>query len=196
MAGLASCGGADNIYAPQADVDRVVYRHPGPPMITLFTMKNTGSDNGAHTGLMVNASQRVIFDPAGSWRLSFVPERYDVHYGITPQVEFAYMSAHARETYYVLRHDKEVSAEAAELCLQLVQRAGPVPKAACTISTGRVLRQVPGFESIRPSLFPDKLMEQFRALPGVVETVLREHDSDDKELAIAKFEAQMRAQGL
>lgn len=196
LTALGGCSAGPDVFAPQEDIDRVFYRHPGPPSITLFTMKNTASDNGAHTGLMVNASQRVIFDPAGSWSLSIAPERNDVHYGVTPQVEFAYVSAHARETYYVMRHDVVVSEVAAETCLRLVERAGPVPRSACTRATGQVLRQVPGFEGIRPALFPDNLMQQFAALPGAVETVMREHDADDKDIAIREFEAQLRAEGV
>ena len=80
---LAACGGVtrEEILAPQSAIDRVAYVHPGPKRLTLMTMKNTGSDNGAHTGLMINASQRVLWDPAGTFGHSTIPERNDVHFG-------------------------------------------------------------------------------------------------------------------
>ena len=86
---VSGCGVVlrNEVVAPQADVDRVAYFHPGPRSLTLFTMKNVGSDNGAHTGLMINASQRVLWDPAGTFGHETIPERNDVHFGITPQLE-------------------------------------------------------------------------------------------------------------
>lgn len=173
---------------------RAAYRHAGPPKLTLFTMKNVQSGNGAHTGLMVNASQRVIFDPAGTFGHETVPERNDVHFGITPRIEEFYISYHARETYFVVRQDLEVSGEAAELALHLVQQAGPVPSAQCTTATARVLRRLPGLGHIRVSLFPDNLKRQFGALSGVTETEFREDDSDDKSLAAAAFDAELSAE--
>ena len=58
---------------------------------------------------MINGSQRVIFDPAGTVRLSAVPERGDVLYGISPKVADFYARAHARETFHVVIQEIEVS---------------------------------------------------------------------------------------
>ena len=63
---------------------------------------------------MINGSQRVIFDPAGTVRLNAVPERGDVLFGITPQVEDFYARAHARETYHVVIQEIDVTPETAE----------------------------------------------------------------------------------
>lgn len=188
---LAACGAAEPVWAPDEVVSSKVYRHDGPPALTLFTMKNAGSDNGAHTGLMVNASQRVIFDPAGTFGHPTIPERNDVHYGITPAIEDFYVRYHARATYYIHRQDLEVTRAQAEAALRAVQDYGAVPKAMCTIATARVLRQVPGFEDIRPGLFPDSLLDQFARYPGVRSSVHRENDSPDKAVALAEFDAQV-----
>ena len=74
---LAGCGTAlrEDVFAPQSELDRVRYTHPGPSSLTLFTMKNTGSNNGAHSGLMINASERVLWDPAGTFGHPLIPER-------------------------------------------------------------------------------------------------------------------------
>lgn len=177
---LAAAGcGAQSVWAPDDIVQNAIYQHSGPPMLSLFTVLNTPSESGAHTGLMVNASQRVIFDPAGSFAHSSFAERNDVIFGITPQIEEFYISYHARISYYVVRQDLVVSPAMAEQALHLVMSNGAVPKAACTRSTAAILAQLPGMGHIRRSLFPDKLMRQFGALPGVVTREYHETDSDD-----------------
>lgn len=174
-------------------IDRLAYVHPGPKRLTLLTMKNTGSDNGAHTGLMINASQRVLWDPAGSFGHETIPERNDVHFGITPQVEQFYISFHSRQTYYTLIQEVDVAPEVAEMALRLAIANGPTPKASCTRHTSRVLSQLPGFEHIRTSFFPNNLSDQFAKIPGVRSREYRENDSDDKSVAAAEIDAAIRA---
>jgi hypothetical protein len=192
-AAVALAGCATNTSGPNATPEQAAaaaYRHDGPPALTLYTMINNRTNNGAHTSLMINApSQRVVFDPAGSVRFQSVPEIEDVLYGITPAVKEAYESAHARETYRVKIQRIEVPAEVAARALQLVQANGAVAAAACTTATSNILRQLPGFESLPTSVWPDKLMEAFAQLPGVEERELRENDADDKQVAVAEFEA-------
>ncbi|MCC1494194.1 hypothetical protein [Cognatishimia sp. F0-27] len=171
------------------EVRAAVYRHDGPPKLTLYTMINNRSGAGAHTSLMINASQRVIFDPAGSVRYDTVPEIGDVLYGVTPRVADSYARAHARETYHVVIQEVEVSREVAERALQLAIRNGTVPSAQCAASTSALLRQLPGFQTISSTWFPKNLMEQFGALPGVKTRRLFENDADDKTLAIEAFDA-------
>ena len=191
LAALSLAGCAANTTKTDAspeEVARAVYRHDAPPSITLFTMVNNGSGSGAHSSLMINASQRVVFDPAGSVRHSAVPEVGDVLYGITPRIEKFYESAHARSSYHVVIQEVEVPAAVAERALRLVQANGPVAQTQCTQSTSSILRQLPGFESIRTTWFPNNLSEQFAQIPGVTTRKLYENDSDDKSIAIANFD--------
>nr|WP_040754211.1 hypothetical protein [Wenxinia marina] len=190
---LGGCGGAQSVWAPDDAIQRAAYRHDGPPMVTLFTMKNAESDNGAHTGLMINASQRVIFDPAGTFGHPTIPERNDLHYGITPALEEFYVTYHARVSYYVVRQDAPVTLAQAEAAFAQARVEGPVPKAACTMATARVLRAMPGWEDISVTLFPDNLARQFARKPGVTEREVREDDSADKDEAQAAFEAALQA---
>lgn len=176
---------------PQQVAD-AIYRHDGPPALTLYTMISNTSGSGAHTSLMINApSQRVVFDPAGSVGLSAMPEIDDVLYGITPQIKEYYERAHARNTYHVRIQRIEVPAATAELALRRVQANGKVAPAACTTVTSRILSELPGFESIRQVVFPNKLADQFAKLPGVTERKLFENDADDKTLAEAAAEARL-----
>ncbi|MFP7569219.1 hypothetical protein [Marivita sp. S2033] len=193
---LAGCGaGAD--MRPDASrevISSASYRHAGPPALTLFTMINNRSGAGAHTSLMINGSQRVIFDPAGTVRLSAVPERDDVLYGVTPGVADFYARAHARKTYRVVIQRVEVSPEVAERALRLAIANGPVGSAQCALSTAAILRKLPGFESVGSTWFPKTLMDDFGALPGVQTSTIVENDDDDKSVAIAEFEQAVVAQ--
>lgn len=186
--------GASRKMASPEEIAAAVYRHSGPPKLTLFTMVNNTSGAGAHTSLMVNASQRVIFDPAGSLRLRSIPERGDVLYGITPVVADFYARAHARRTYHVVVQEIEVSPAVAERALQLVQANGPVAQAQCAVSTVALLKQLPGFEGLSSTWFPTKLADQFGALPGAKTERIYENDDDDKLLAVKEFEAARQAE--
>ena len=83
-------------------LQNAAYRHAGPTTLSLMTMVINGSGTGAHTSLMINASQRVIFDPAGTVRHARLPQKADVLFGVTPAIEDFYIRAHARKTHYVV----------------------------------------------------------------------------------------------
>lgn len=175
---LSGCAG-ESVWAPEEDVQRVAYRHDGPPRLSLYTMLNNSTGAGAHTALMVNGSQRVIFDPAGTFNQSrVVPERNDVLFGITPQVEDVYTRYHARETFRVKVQKLDVSPEVARQAEIAIMNYGAVPQAMCANSTSDILADIfPG--QIRQTWSPRKLADQFAQLPDVNERVLREYDSDD-----------------
>lgn len=177
---------------PEA-VARAAYTAPGPKYLTLVTMKNTSSGNGAHSGLIINASQRVLWDPAGTFGHELIPERNDVHFGVTPQIEQYYISYHSRITYYTLLQKLIVPADVAELALERAIANGPTPKSMCTIHTSRLLKSLPGFESIRQTMFPNNLADRFGLLPGVEEWEYRENDDDDKSIAAAQIDEAIRA---
>ncbi len=180
--------------APDDVIAQYVYRHDGPKALTFFTMVNNRTGSGAHSSMMINASQRVVFDPAGSLKANIMPERNDVLYGITPQVAEFYERAHARETYHVVIQRIEVPAEVAEKAFRLAEQAGPIPGTQCAASIVRILQQLPGFEGIRNTILPTNLSNQIAALPGVTERVLYEDDADDKHLATLAFEASLKDQ--
>ena len=175
---LAGCA-AEPVWAPDNQVASMRYHHDGPPRLTLMTMRNVGSGRGAHTSLMVNASERVIWDPAGSFKHPSIPERNDVIIGVTPQIEDYYISYHSRATFYTVVQELDVSADVAEHALRAVMTHGAVQKANCARSTSAILKSLPGFEHIRVTFFPETLETQFGKLPGVRTREVREDDSDD-----------------
>lgn len=178
MAGLAGCA-EKAPFAPDEAVQAATFVAGGPPSVTLFTVINNRSGAGAHSGLLINASQRVMFDPAGSWYHPNLPERNDVHFGMTDRMIAYYIDYHARETFRVIQQTVPVSAVAAEQILSNALAYGAVPPAQCTNSITRVLSDVPGFAALGGTWFPKRLMENFADLPGVVETVTTDADADN-----------------
>ena len=182
-----------SVWAPDDVVNAVVYQGTGPKSLTLMTMRNVSSGSGAHTSLLIDASQRVLFDPAGSFVSEAVPERNDVLFGMSPQIEAYYISYHARETYYVETQKIIVAPQVAEAALRLALANGAVPKAACAKATSGILRQLPGFESLGSTYFPVTLRNRFETLPDVTLTVYREDDADDNSTAAAQINAALTA---
>lgn len=179
LALLALTACAEPTWAPQAEVDAARFVAGPPTSITLYTVVNKRSGSGAHSGILVNASERVMFDPAGTWRHPRVPERNDVHFGMTDKAVAFYIDYHARKTYDVIEQTIEVSPEVAELVLENVKAYGAVPKAMCTNGTSSILRATPGFESMPSTLFPKQLSKAFGKLPGVKTRVITDDDDDN-----------------
>lgn len=194
---LALAGCASSPQKPNADaatLTQAAYRDPGTPSMMLITMVNNRTGKGGHTSLMINASQRVIFDPAGSFKADVVPEYNDVLYGITPAVFEAYRGSHARETFHVVTQEVALTSAQAERAFQLVTSNGRVPGAYCANATSGIMAQIPGFESIDRTFFPVRLQEQFGTLPGVVTERYYENDSEDLQAGIAANNAQLNTQ--
>lgn len=166
VVGLAACASQQE-WASDESVAAARYVHGGAPELTLVTIMNYRTGNGDHTALFINGSQRVLFDPAGSWKLDTVPERNDLHYGVTPNIGASFYLSHVRETHYAVVQRLRVTPEIAAQAFALAQAAGPVPAARCALSTSALLREMAGFEGIRSSWYPHRLMQDFATLPGV-----------------------------
>lgn len=193
LALLAGCAGPQP-FADETTLAKARYREPGPASITLYTVVNNTSGSGGHSALLINARERIIFDPAGSFFADVVPERNDVLFGITPAVEAAYRSAHARTTHHIVSQTLDVTPEQAELLYQLALAEGATPGAFCTNATSSILAQVPGFENIKTVWFPTKLQAQFAQLPGVRTDIYYEGDSADLLDGLRRGNADLNAQ--
>jgi hypothetical protein len=168
LVALAGCGtDATWVWAPDDAVALARYAAPGPTSLALVTVRNEGTGNGAHTALLISASERVLFDPYGGWTDPFVPERNDVLFGFSPEVEERYLGYQAQDGYYYVRQEVVVPPEVAEQALVLAKGYGAVGMAMCTRATSDILRQLPGFEAIGLTWFPERLSRQFARLPGV-----------------------------
>jgi len=174
---LASCG-AQPIWAPDVDVARARYHHEGPATLTLFTVISNNTGSGAHSSLMVSGSERAIFDPAGTWYHPNLPERNDVHFGMTDPAVVFYIDYHSRVTFHTIIQEIQVSPEVAELALAEIKAYGAVPKSQCSKSITAILRRIPGFETIPATWFPKKASDVFGTLPGVTTRKVYDDDPD------------------
>ncbi|MBD3787408.1 MAG: hypothetical protein IE922_10670 [Sphingomonadales bacterium] len=175
---LAACG-AKSVYAPEDEVRKAAFVSDEPPSVTLYTVIRKPSGAGGHSGLLINGTERVMFDPAGSWYHPFVPERNDVHYGITERMRKFYIDYHARETWDVLEQKVPLTLAQAEALRARAEAYGPVSKMFCASATSSILRGVPGFESIPATMSPIKLSKAFRALPGATERLYEDGDPEN-----------------
>ncbi|RVT87241.1 hypothetical protein DXV76_03950 [Rhodobacteraceae bacterium CCMM004] len=176
-AGLAGCG--ESVMAPAEEVAARAYTHPGPSSLTLYTVINNRNGSGAHTGLLINGSQRVLWDPAGSFYHPGAPERNDLLYGIAPDIRRVYIDYHARITFRVVEQTVEVPREVADQAIRLAQQAGPVGPARCAISTAQILNALPGLDGMPVSYYPKALMNAFAELPGATARTITDEDADD-----------------
>ena len=180
---LANC--AEPVWAPDEAVARARYHSDEGPSITLFTVVRRLGGEGAHSGLMINGSQRIMFDPAGTWHHPAAPERNDVFFGITPRMKQFYIDYHARVTYDVYEQRVPVSAEVAELAIQRAESNGAVGKALCGRSVSDILHNLPGFESIGNTYFPNRIVRAFGELRGVVTFQHEAADEGNSQAALA-----------
>ena len=194
LLGLAACG-AERTWAPEDQVQAARYVAGAPTYITLYTVINKRSGAGAHSAILVNASERVIFDPAGTWHHPRLPERNDVLFGMTPLMERYYRDYHARETFHLVIQTIPVSPAVAEQALRDVQANGAVPQAFCANSTSKILRGLPGFEGLKVTMFPTQLMKRFADYPGVVTSTQYDTDSDNNAYKLAEAAAAVAASG-
>ena len=111
--------------SPPEEIARARYVSDEEPYVALVTMIHRRNENGAHTALVVNGSQVVIYDPAGSFEHSQVPENDDVLYGITPELKSVYINYHARNTTYVREQRVPVSREFADAVISRMEAQGP-----------------------------------------------------------------------
>ena len=176
---LEACGTAQPTWAPDEAVARARFVSTEPPSVTLFTVTRVKGGGGAHSGLLINGSQVIMFDPAGTWRHPGLPERNDVHFGITPKMTAFYIDYHARETFDVHQQTVRVPREVADAVAARAMAYGAVPKAHCARSVSQILNGVPGFESVGVSYYPNAVMADFGRLPGVTSRVIHDDDADD-----------------
>lgn len=171
MASLAACD-ADHKFASDAAVAKAAYVAGPPASITLITSINGRSGTGAHSALIINGSQRVLYDPAGSWELpdGFAPERNDLHYGMTPPVLDSYLNYQSEGIFYVTSQTLDVPLAEADQAIAAAVAQGSAPKAYCSRSVSSILRKLPGMDAVSVTFFPKALSRGFAKVPGVVET--------------------------
>ena len=175
---LTACGyGTEDKFASKTHLEKYTYISKEPASLTLLTMVNNRTGRGGHSSLLINGSQVVMYDPAGRWYHSHAPERHDVVYGINPQLLKIYKSFHARDTHHVVSQKIYVSRQVANQAIAASIAQGRAKDATCAINTVAILNQLQGFEGLKSSYFPEKLMKNFGEIEGVVTGKYYENDT-------------------
>ena len=172
ITGCASNSGT----APAEDISAAAFSNPAPASVSLITMVNARSEFGEHSALLINGSQQVIYDPAGSFRHPDLPRRNDMVYGITPRYARYYNSYHARFGYYVKVQTLAISRAEADEMITAAQARGHVPKLFCATAISDVLNDFPQFADIPVTFFPGAIMKRVARNEAVDTVIVREDD--------------------
>ncbi len=172
---LAACADFEN--DDPALVSSRAFVSEEPPFVALLTMVNESGDSGEHSGILINAHQQVLYDPAGSFRYEEELARSrDIHYGMSPRLVDYYQRYHARFGYYVVTQKVYITAEEAEALFQKAVEVGTTGQLRCGLSASTVLSSIPRFSNIRPTYWPGKIMRAMADVPGVETSYTREDD--------------------
>jgi len=174
ISALAGCV-AQLPWASDERVTRAAYRDQAPTSITLMVAV-TKSGSAAHTALMINASQRVIYDPAGTFYDKEVPERADLHYGITPQKLDKYIDYQSEKGLKWVMLTKIVKPAVAEAAFRAAIENGASMSGFCAHNSTLVISRTPGFENFPVDIMPKKALNAFAALPGVTRREIIQYD--------------------
>jgi len=177
LAAVLALSGCE-FYTPATpdEIARARYVSDEPPSITLMSMVNARSGKSAHVGLLINGSEQVLFDPAGTFTHPDLPRKGDVHYGMTPRYVDYYERYHARFDYFVEVQKLPVSRAEADRILANAKAHGQSMKMTCALDIADVLKPVPRFQDVPVSFFPEALRENFAARPGVQTRYVTESD--------------------
>ncbi|TPE52107.1 hypothetical protein [Amaricoccus solimangrovi] len=172
-------------YTPASpeEIARARYISPEPPSITLLSMVDERSDKSAHAGLLINGSQQVLFDPAGTFTHPDLPRAGDIHYGMTPRFVDYYERYHARAGYYVETQRVAVTKAEADRIFANAVEHGKSLKMECALAVADVLKPVPPFTGVvGSSLFPESIHRDFAELPGVRTHRIYENDKGQNKV--------------
>ena len=177
---LSAC----EFYTPATpeEIARARYVSSEPPSITLMSMVDERSGSSAHSGVLINASQQVLFDPAGTFTHPELPRSGDIHYGMTPRFVDYYERYHARFGYFVEVQRVVVTKEQAEQVLANAEARGKSLKMECGLAVSGVLQSVPPFTGMGTAFFPESIREDFARIPGVETRRIYENDKGQNKV--------------
>ena len=166
---LGACAGT-SVWAPDDVLQRARFPNPGPTSLALITVRNEHNKSGEHTALLINSSERAMFDPFGGWTDPYVPERDDVLFGLSDAALGRYLDYQADDGFFYVRQEKATPLAVAEEALARARAYGPVGVAQCTRAVSTILDGLPGFEGLGRPWTPDGMARRFARLDGVSTT--------------------------
>ena len=110
---ITSCATKKVTWAPEDEVISATYQNNKPTSITLLTMINNTTGMGGHSALLINSEERILFDPAGTFKHPQIPEQHDVFFGMNDTALERYIDYHARPTIHVVMQSTEIESKVA-----------------------------------------------------------------------------------
>lgn len=166
------------VYRPAdpEEIARARYVSPEPPSVTLFSMVDVASGRSAHSALLINGSQQVLYDPAGTFTHPDLPRAGDIHYGMTPRFVDYYERYHARFSHFVEVQKVEVDRATADAVLARAEAEGKTLKMLCAGSVTGALQGIP-LRQGAPHAVAGEHPQGFLPHPGVEDGYVYENDS-------------------
>ena len=177
---LAGCATKKISWAPTDKIQSVTFKNNKPASITLLTMINNHTGVGGHSALLINANERILFDPAGTFIHPQIPERHDVLYGISDAALERYVDYHARPSIHVVMQKIEVDPKIALDISEKVQNYGPVQDMMCSFAISDILSKNKIFRAIPKTIFPKNTMNSFANLKVDKTTIIYDYFEDDE----------------
>jgi len=140
---------------------QTVAPHPGALSVIVF--EHAANRIPFHVALIVAGPQgRVLYDPGGFWRAAPQDRRRDVTLNLTPDREAAYL----RRDYFgaepgawlVHRFDTALPDAVAAGLITRALDMPPTHFGACALVSGRLLRDLPGWDDTPVQVLPQTLL--------------------------------------
>jgi len=168
---LSGCAGL--VFGRSAQIG-TPYIGDGPSMLRIAVWEPVQPLLVPHAALIIHAPDgHILYDPAGWTPDPRAQRKADVTYGVTPDIEQAFLMRAAMpmlrgalqsvarpQSWELYLFELEVPDAVALDASRLAQDRPALPMASCAFGVSTLLRQLPGFEDISPCWLPQTLRQQ------------------------------------
>lgn len=165
MSTLSGCAGAVfGLPGPHAPS----YAHDAQSRLRIAVFEIEPAEFMMHTGLIIyTPDDRVLYDPGGFWRDPRATRRGDVTRGFSPELEASYLSRasllSSSEIWKPHLWETEVPDAVALQAVEIALSRDLFCFGGCVYGVSSLLAELPGFEDIRPTFSPSRLVRYLRS---------------------------------
>ncbi len=168
---LAGCAGID----PTTDAEFIKELRAetsylpvnAPPSTTLVLAEHKGGSGAVHAALIVTGSERLIYDPSGSFTHPDTRRYGDVVYGASDEIVELFALHNADRNHDAVMRTIALESDEAEILLNSARTHGGAMPGFCAKSVASVLRSVPRFASMRDTFWPSNVQQDFENVSPV-----------------------------
>ncbi len=148
-----------------------------PPSTTLVLAEHKGGSGAVHAALIVTGSERLIYDPSGSFTHPDTRRYGDVVYGASDDIVELFALHNADKNHDAVMRTIALQPEEAETMLDAARTHGGAMPGFCAKSVASVLRSVPRFASMRDTFWPSNVQQDFESIAPVAIRSVTDTDS-------------------